>query len=201
MKKINTRLIFSSFVLFVIAIVIFQMLTAKEENSGNYITSLINAQRLFPESNRIAGYYFEDAASDATVVVHSGLEPVSAVTDIIKLKEKAIPLLIKHLDDGRITSAEFKGVTFYDKPINVPVGYICLDILCVIVEREDFIFPPERQNNDGLGAGLSDGYYFRPDDWIPYNKKNYSPRLIVKIVKKNWEKAYKEGKLKYSYPK
>src|SRR2546423_5108697 len=67
--------------------------------------------------------YSDDAAADATITEH----PSPEVRAIVKLRSRAIPLLIAHLDDARPTAAKFKENS-------VPVGYVCLDILTHIVD-------------------------------------------------------------------
>ncbi len=161
---------------------------ASTNELDQYITTLVNSPRLND------GYYFEDGASDYSVLVPN---PDKAILEIIKLGDKAIPILIEHLDDTRLTSTTFH---IKSNHIKVPVGHICLDILRGIVEHNPPMF--YESNDDGLGYswGLNDGYYFRPDDYISSDKNNYRIRLIVKIVKNNWKQAYEQNKVKYRYP-
>nr|MBA2736731.1 hypothetical protein [Pyrinomonadaceae bacterium] len=46
---------------------------------------------------------------------------------------------------------------------------------------------------------LKDGYCFRPDDYKVYSDDRFKNRPIVRIVKANWQKAYRDGKIKYDY--
>ena len=120
------------------------------------------------------------------------------VKDIVALRDKAIPLLIEHLDDTRPTSATtFQGGYLTDKPIRVPVGYVCLDILINIIGVKNRLIYSEEEHG-GFGSEIKDGYYFRPDDYRIIGEI-FEERPIVRIVKANWQKAYRDGKIKYDY--
>jgi hypothetical protein len=144
--------------------------------------------------------YSEDGAADASVL-RDGLPnwPVKEVKAIVALKEKAIPLLIECLTDTRSTVATFHG-GFIDwkSPVRVPVGHVCLDILLSIIDHNPAIFFEECAD-DGLGACVREGYYFRPDDYVPTGGWEYYERSIVRLVKANWQQAYRSGKIKYNY--
>lgn len=150
--------------------------------------------------------YIEDGAADASVLalyengdVNVPRQNPKEVKDIVALREKAIPLLIEHLDDTRPTSATVLfGGYLTDKPVPVPVGFVCLDILTSVIERNNKLFFVE-EPSDGFGGDMKDGYYFRPDDYKVYGDGKFKERLIVRIVKANWQKAYRNGKIKYNY--
>lgn len=119
--------------------------------------------------------------------------------DIVALREKAIPLLIECLDDTRPTSVTvIFGGYLTDKPVRVPVGHVCLDILNSIVERDNRLFFVETPA-DGFCGDMQDGYCFRPDDYKFYTGDRFKARPIVRVVKANWQKAYRNGKIKYDY--
>ena len=155
-------------------------------NSGTaqYIDALVSYQNF----GRV---YVEDGAADGSVT--SSERPPQAVKNILDLGPKAIPLLIAHLDDTRLTSATFEGGFTWGKPIRVPVGHVCLDILLHIIGENRHVFDWEC-GDDGLGACVKKGYYFRPDEYYPVGTSNeYIERLGVRVAKANWLKAYRRG--------
>jgi hypothetical protein len=138
--------------------------------------------------------YFEDGAADATVVApektappYGQTPPVEAVADLLRLGHGGLSLLIDCLSDGRITSMRFAGNTI-TKPMNVPVGYVCLDILMTEVKGRPAIDP--ECSSDGLGACVNDGFYFRPDDYFDCSDRSCYPRPWVNVVQRNWRHAY-----------
>ena len=102
---------------------------AKRVEYHPYIDPLVDVQDF-----RVS--YFEDGAADAerlfspqgSEAPYSYLVPVNAVVDLVRLGGPSIPLLIDCLSDGRITNVQFRGNTI-TRDMNVPVGYVCLDIL------------------------------------------------------------------------
>jgi hypothetical protein len=156
---------------------------SNNSRTAHYIDALVS----YPNFGRI---YVEDGAADGSVT--SSGSPPQAVKDILDLGPKAIPLLIAHLDDTRLTSATFEGGFTWGKPIRVPVGHVCLDVLMHIIGENRYIFDWEC-GDDGLGACVKEGYYFRPDEFYPVNKNEYIARLGVRVVKSNWQRAYRRG--------
>jgi hypothetical protein len=163
------------------------------------IAALVAAPNLYVQ-------YVEDgAADDSVLAIYPDLDgyatnPIAKeVKDIVALGDKAIPLLIEHLEDTRPTSATVLfGGYLTDKPVQVPVGFICLDILTSIIERNNnHIFVED--SADGFCGDIKDGYCFRPDDYKAYADGKFKERPIVRIVKANWQKAYRDRKVKYDY--
>lgn len=152
-----------------------------------YIDALIQVQDF-------GTHYYEDGAADATVVAPEKTEPpygqaapVEPVADLLRLRHRGLPLLIDCLSDSRITSMRFDGNTI-TKPMNVPVGYVCLDILMTEVKGRPAVDPD--CSADGLGACVNDGFYFRPDDyWRCWDSSCYA-RPWVNVVQRNWRHAY-----------
>lgn len=171
-------------------------LTAKKPSNPS-IENLIDALVAAPELVT----YGEDGAHDATVLAlydngDGVIPPKKEVRNIVALKDKAIPILIDCLDDTRETSAIFIGGYVSGKPYpKVPVGHVCLDILINIAKNPDSDDKGCPRGESELGACIKDGYYFRPDD---YDGRG-GPRPIVRIVKANWLRAYKNGRVKYDY--
>ena len=162
--------------------------SAKTSRPSN--SSLIDALVAAPELVT----YGEDGSHDASVLalytqdVDEVIPPKKEVRDIVALKDKAIPLLIGCLDDTRKTSAIFNGGL-------VPVGHVCLDILLNISKNLDSNDKDCPRGESELGACIKDGFYFRPDD---YDGRG-GVRPIVRIVKANWLRAYRNGRVKYDY--
>lgn len=142
--------------------------------------------------------YIADGAGDGTIL--NG-KPAPAVRKIVNLHEAAIPLLIRHLDDTRLTSAKYKVGKHWAAPMAVPVGYLCLDILSQIVKDNKVLFVDGQRDcdYDGMGACFRPKYYFGPDN---YSRKG--ARLvaggIVLAVKQNWMAARQAGLLKFRFP-
>ncbi|MBX7171312.1 MAG: hypothetical protein K1X72_10165 [Pyrinomonadaceae bacterium] len=176
------------------------VITPENKAKPNLIENLINAPELIN--------YGEDGAMDSSVlklyIIDDGTTtaPVKEVADIVALREKAIPLLIEHLDDNRPTSATFSGGYLRNgQRVKVPVGHICLDILLNIVDHS-FYFDKNCEIETRLEGCIKDGFYSRPDDyWIlgENDSNNFLERPIVRIVKANWKKAFKQGRLKYNF--
>jgi hypothetical protein len=119
--------------------------------------------------------------------------PIQSVRNIVNLGAGAIPLLIAHLDDTRPTSAIFGT----NRPKPVLVGYVCLDMLTHIVRARGLLI--EDCADDGLGACIKDGYYFRPDAYIRDGKR-YVARSDVRNVKLKWRQAFLKGLVKFRNP-
>jgi len=144
-------------------------------------------------------HYFDDGAADATVTcphgcnVDSDIGPVPAVAALMKNPSIAVPLLIDCLSDGRQTSLMFDGNAM-TRPMKVPVGYVCLDIL-----MSRFVSEPIAEypcNSDGLGACLHSKFYFRPDDYTRcIENLACIPRPWVSSVQNSWRRELKTGRL------
>jgi hypothetical protein len=129
-------------------------------------------------------------------------KPRAAVRKIVNLRDKAIPLLIRHLDDTRTTSALYKGGTHWADPVAVPVGFLCLDILSQIVGNSKTLFVDGHRDcdHDGMGACIQSKYYFDPDAYSLGKSDHLPPSKKVLTVKRNWESARRIGLLKFSFP-
>ena len=157
---------------------------SRNSQAARYIDELV----AYPNFGRI---YVEDGAADGSVT--SPASPPEPVNNILELGPKAIPILIACLDDTRLTSAMFEGGFTWRKPIRVPVGHVCLDIWLHIVGENRHVFDWEC-GDDGLGACVKEGYYFRPDEYYPVgNSDEYIARLGVRVTKANWLRAYQRG--------
>jgi len=174
----------------------------QQKRSSQYIT-LIEPLLNVPDFHM---HYFDDGAADATVTCPDNCDgfplpkPVPAVEALMSHPAKTTPLLIDCLDDSRLTTIQFDGNTT-TRPMRVPVGYVCLDIL-----MQRFVTEPIAEyecNTDGLGACTHTNFYFRPDDYTHCSKESCDPRPWVSVVKRNWLRELKSGNLwkAQRYPK
>jgi hypothetical protein len=128
---------------------------------------------------------------------------LTGVAEIVAMGQEAVPLLIASLDDCRASQVSFNG-GYEGGMSHVPVGYLCLDILVGMVEHTRPMFYTASSPDDGLGAswGLNDGYYFRPDDYVPVDDSGarYIGRAIVRIAQDNWQRAHDAGRVRCSRP-
>lgn len=140
-------------------------------------------------------HYSEDGAADATVTCPANNDPCPspppAVAALMKNPRTTVPLLIDCLSDGRQTSVRFDGNTI-TRPMQVPVGYVCLDILMAWAGKP---IGDYGDCGDGLGACIDPEYYFRPDDYIQCWDESCYPRPWVFVVQRKWERTLKSGLL------
>lgn len=143
--------------------------------------------------------YINDGAGDGSVLSD---KPLGSVMNILKLGETAVPVLIRHLDDMRLTSAKYKGGAYWNDPIAVPVGYICLDILSQIVRGNGVLFQQGHRDCDfdGVGACIKAPYYFDPSDYTKMAAGTMVPGRHILVVKRNWQAAEKRGLVTYMFP-
>lgn len=140
--------------------------------------------------------YTEDGAGDASVLYGSNGKTPEPILTLIRLGPQSVPLLIDCLTDGRVTSMRFSGNTV-SKPMNVPIGYVCLDILMGTTTGP--VFEPNCAD-DGMGACMKVGFYFRPDDYSGCWTDHCLPRPWVSVVHKNWRQLYLRRKIRFENP-
>lgn len=147
--------------------------------------------------------YYEDGAADASVVYPASTEPpydyrepASAVVDLIRLGRRGLSILIDCLSDARLTKMRFDGNTI-TQAMDVPVGYVCLDILMSEVRGRPVSDP---ECGDGLGGCTSQGFYFRPDDYYECRALACEPRPWVLLVQRSWKLAYFAHRLRVHNP-
>ncbi len=147
--------------------------------------------------------YSEDGAADASILEPFHWEgsniqydrPPDAVVGLESLGARSVPLLIDCLTDGRLTAAHFDGGSI-TKPMSVPVGYLCLDILTVVVRGEPVA--TRECNTDGLGGCMHFGFYFRPDDYFNcWEGRRCNPRPWVSVVQRNWKREFLQHRLRF----
>jgi hypothetical protein len=140
--------------------------------------------------------YVEDGAADRSISEKRGLEDVEA---FFQLGPRAVPLLIDHLDDARLTHATFEGGLTGERRLRVPVGFLCLDLLISLVEKNEPMFSESVTGDDGLAESCSIHfeYFFRPDDYRTTGSEDeWAPRSVVYWVKSNWRRAYTRGQVR-----
>lgn len=147
-------------------------------------------------------HYSEDGAADATILFPSSgtnpyARPAEAVIALVRLREKGFPLLIDCLTENRITSLRFDGNRI-TKAMNVPLGYVCLDIWMQTTWGGP-VSDPECAD-DGLGACMNDGFYFRPDDYSNCWEHECLLRPWVTVVQRNWKRQYVAHRLRFRNP-
>jgi len=149
-------------------------------------------------------HYYEDGAADATVLFpessqppYGYLMPPAPVIALVRLRGGSLPLLIDCLSDRRITSMRFEG-NRVTQPMNVPLGYVCLDILMNEVSGRPVSDP--NCADDGLGACMKYGFYFRPDDYYACTDNDCMVRPWILVVQRKWKNEYLAHRLRFHNP-
>lgn len=194
---------YSAFILIVLLILAFSTCSfAQEKLAGEaqyhrYIDALLHVEKF-------GTAYYEDGAADASVLFpestqspYGFLRPADPVIALVRLKQASFPLLIDCLSDGRLTRMRFGG-NRTTSPMNVPVGYVCLDLLMGIVRGKPVSDPD--CSDDGLGACMNFGFYFRPDDYYDCSDTSCMARPWVLLVKRNWKTQFLAHTLKFHNP-
>jgi hypothetical protein len=148
--------------------------------------------------------YYEDGPADASVLFPESSHPpygyqlpAGPVITLVQLRSRSIPLLVDCLSDGRVTRMRFGGNTI-TRSMNVPVGHVCLDILMGEVRGSPV--SDSECADDGLGACMNYGYYFRPDDYYECTERDCHPRPWVLVVQRTWRETYLAHRLRYRNP-
>lgn len=139
-----------------------------------------------------AGYpvvYINDGAGDESVLntLHyadgQNKKCHDTLVRVVDLKEKAIPLLIAHLDDMSPTKAKYQQ----EEDLSVPLGFVCLDILLQLTDSPAIIHDCQE---DGMGACVHSSYYFMPG----------ASAKKAAMIKRHWQELYRKGEIKYIHP-
>jgi hypothetical protein len=141
--------------------------------------------------------YAEDGAADATVLFPPDDQPRDPILAVVRLGPKGVPLLIDCLTDGRVTAIRFNG-RMLAKPMNVPLGYVCLDIL-IGITRSGVVHETDCAD-DGLGACIHEGFYFRPDDYSRCWPDRCLARPWVRTVQRNWRRLFLQKRVRFEDP-
>jgi len=97
----------------------------------------------------------------------------------------------------RITAMRFEGNRI-TRPMNVPLGYVCLDILMNEVSGNPVWYPDCA--DDGLGACVKNLFYFRPDDYYSCTERDCMLRPWVLVVQRKWKSEYLAHRLRFHNP-
>jgi hypothetical protein len=88
------------------------------------------------------------------------------------------------------------GMTQLEK---VPVGYVCLDILMGTAKGR--VVDDSNDDGDGLGVGIREGFYFRPDDYTRcWGGDACLLRPWINVVQRNWRTQYLAHRLRFRNP-
>lgn len=82
--------------------------------------------------------------------------------------------------------------------MNVPLGYVCLDILMNEVSGDPVWYPD--CSDDGLGACVKNLFYFRPDDYYACTERTCMLRPWVLVVQRKWRSEYLAHRLRFHNP-
>jgi hypothetical protein len=126
-----------------------------------------------------------------TLLDGDGMPP--EVKRILELKEAAIPLLIAHLDDMRLT--RMHSCCF--NPPELTVGDACRNMLSMIVLPAEPMFDKEcLAEEDDKSFCLAEDFDFSIPSYVRRGKRRL-PGKEVLTAKRNWLKAYREKKIRY----
>jgi hypothetical protein len=78
------------------------------------------------------------------------------------------------------------------------MGRLCLDLLLALTQSNPVVTVADCAD-DGLGACIHSGYYFRPDDYDRTGPQ-VKPLPVVYKVKKAWSKLLNSGGVTFRYP-
>lgn len=187
------------------AFICFLLLGAGHASQPPRLSSAEDYRRYIDPLLRVADFgihYYDDGAADASVLFPSTESnpydrPREPVIALVRLRDKSFPLLIDCLSDPRVTTANFDGSSI-TMPMKVPLGYVCLDILMAIVDGK----PAARPGcaDDGLGACMNEGFYFRPDDYSRCWQGVCDLRPWVNVVQRKWREAFLRRQLRFRNP-
>jgi hypothetical protein len=121
--------------------------------------------------------YFTDGAGGSDIM------EMKEMRDLVGTKkEKLLPILIDNLSNSSTTNSVL------DDSGNVPLGYVCFDLLCSIIETSEHWYDIEC-GDDGMWACVNDEYY------IPFlfTAENMNK---IRSSQNNWRKLLESGRLK-----
>ncbi|MBV9958520.1 MAG: hypothetical protein JO360_08870 [Acidobacteria bacterium] len=124
--------------------------------------------------------------------------PEPEIQRIFALKEKAIPLLIAHLDDTRLLNVGTNYADANGDRWTVTVGAACFDLLTLIIRREARFFDLAclKEPDEGtVGSCAKPVYALTPEDFWRGKKLRVSRH--VRRVKQNWLNAYRRHEVHY----
>lgn len=176
-----------------------QRTRTKRENAGDkLITALI-------DSEDVRGIFADDAMYLYT--------QAPEIQEIFALGKKAIPLLIAHLDDKRLTGVRTSSATFKKtEEFQVTIGAACFDLLNYIIREDARFFDQDclkdlRECGEGHTSSCANARYtvFPEDFWAGETRVRGNlwegKTLVVKKrvvrAKRRWQNAYRKGWIRY----
>jgi len=123
------------------------------------------------------------------------------IRSILNLGPRAIPLLINHLDDTRLTRMVYCCFTTDSGSYPVTVGDVSQNILGAIVRHMRPLFDmkcekEQAEDADGLTVCLEDKYGLSMPAFYKRGKARI-PTRETRRAKQNWLKAFRSGRVKY----
>jgi hypothetical protein len=172
---------------------------AKRETAGDkLITALI-------DSKNVTGIFADDA-----MYLYA---QTPEIQEIFALGKKAIPLLIAHLDDRRLTRVRASSATFEKtEEFQVAIGAACFDLLSCIIRQDARFFDEDclkdlREQGEGHTSSCANARYavFPEDFWAGMKEvrkdlwegKTLVVRKKVVQAKRRWQKAYRNRQIRY----
>jgi hypothetical protein len=141
--------------------------------------------------------YVEDGAADGTLADFRDDVP-GPVRNLTDCPNQAGPLLIDHLDDFRQTLIQSETRKNSGAPAVVPLGYLCLDLLLALTADMESVWIQDCAD-DGFGACIKEGLYFRPDDYTVVGQM-LIPTDRVTEAKRRWTALLAAGLLRFTNP-
>ena len=143
--------------------------------------------------------YYSDGAADGSIVVAGpDYSPHPSVRPVLDCIHVAAPVLIEFLDDPRPTVFLLRTGKNNWVLRQASLGHIALDLLVVTSPETSGIHVPDC-NDDGLGACVADGFYFRPDAWEERGR-DILVEPEVEAVKTRWLELLASGRLELRLP-
>jgi hypothetical protein len=154
--------------------------------------------------------YPDDGAGDGTLIRYKivgehydEIIPDRTVKAIVESGEEALPLLVSCINDTRLTRIGFEPSSVSEvgkrgvKSTNVPLGYVCLELLTNVAAD-----PRHKANDpdgygDGICTGARKGFCFRPDV-LAINSAN--GKQVMARTQQRWQQLLKQKQIGYRYP-
>ena len=169
-----------------------------ESRNDKLITALINAEG-------VRGIFADDA-----MYLYTTAPEIEA---IFALGKNAIPLLIAHLDDKRLTGVRTSSATFKKtEEFQVTIGAASLDLLNYIIREDAQFFDKgclkdlHEQSEGHTSSCVNKKYAVFPEDfWAGeirirgnvWHGKTLVVKKNVVRAKRNWQKAYRKHQIRY----
>ena|GEM_PF-5496142 len=153
-------------------------------NGEKLITALIDAEG-------VSGVYGDDGMY---IFVQA-----PAIQRIFRLKAKAIPLLIAHLDDKRLLRIGTNFTNENGNRLEITVGMACFDLQTLMIRHDSRFFDKkclEEEIEGTIGSCARKKYLIEPFDFWPGEKLRVTKRILR--AKRNWQTAYKKGRIRYT---